>query len=405
MNVNSKNILKYINKINYKYNFILNESQFLSYIYHLNLLIFKLFKIYNNKKLSKQEKINMIYNLKDIDGNIFLTEIQAIYIYNNYAKKISNFYKKIYKLRKNKNKSLPYNGYGGSIENNIKEYSSTITNYINKNSVLFNWIFFPLWSIENLPGVGQNIEIPLDILGIILDISDVILKPLSQLIGPVTGSLIDVAQAIPGVGTAVSIVAPVAHLIEEPLEYLLENFTEIISMYINLSRKQWGLAYMSALECIPLFADTVDLYLQFVITSRKYLININEQDEYIRDILSFINQRISSYIPMVYQVLENPKIIIDPHLMFNNILLPNINNIPELNKISKRELNNINQKLKQISPYIKQPFFYFKNPENFFIDIIFPMRKNFPFVHDSILNISSRILNKINRSLIKYNNS
>jgi len=81
MNVNSKNILKYINKINYKYNFILNESQFLSYIYHLNLLIFKLFKIYNNKKLSKQEKINMIYNLKDIDGNIFLTEIQAIYIY------------------------------------------------------------------------------------------------------------------------------------------------------------------------------------------------------------------------------------------------------------------------------------------------------------------------------------
>ena len=51
----------------------------------------------------------------------------------------------------------------------------------------------------------------------------------------------------------------------------------------------------------------------------KNLKRINYQSENIKNLIQFIDQRISTYEPMIYQVLENPKIITEPELIFENI--------------------------------------------------------------------------------------
>lgn len=422
--INSKtdDIVSYINKFNYKSNYTnknINKIEFLSNLYHINLLIFNLYKIYNNKNMNKKQKINMIQNLKDTDGNIFLTEKQAKYIYENNGKKITKFYKNLYKLRDNSLKK-GYNDimYGGNTKHNVKKCKNynkikgliskiDINKFINDNSVLLNWIFFPLWSLENLPTVGTFFEIPLDILGIILDFTDIFLEPLSPLIGPITGSLIDVAQAVPGAGTFVSAAAIPLNFAEEGAEYFLENGADLIGMYINISRKQWALAYISALECVPLFAATVDSYLTNATTANKYLKRINYQTENIKNLILFIDQRISTYEPMIHQVLENPKIIIEPELIFKNIILPNKHNIPGLNNISQDEIYNIQQFLKKIDPYIKntirQPLVYIRYPEKYYYDIIYPFQEKFPLLHNSILTIINIILKNIIDSMKLYN--
>ena len=94
----TKKLITFIEK---NLNINIDKKIFTRDIYYLNLLVFKLYKIYSNNTLSYNDKLLKIMNLRDPQNNIFLTKKQAKYILDHYAKNIYNVYNKLYSLKKN----------------------------------------------------------------------------------------------------------------------------------------------------------------------------------------------------------------------------------------------------------------------------------------------------------------
>ena len=185
----------------------INRTQLLTNLYHINKLIHQLYLIYTSKTHPKI-KVLRLANLKDPEGKKILSKEEAKVILNYYGPKIADIYDKIYSFQKktlqNRKEQtggkpiLDHPKYARNIEklqlaesqmlkwidhfhqtyekmldripfeglrNNIKNNKSGMEN-------IFNWIFFPLWSLENLPVMGNFIESQLDIMGVIIDNSD-----------------------------------------------------------------------------------------------------------------------------------------------------------------------------------------------------------------------------------------
>ena len=388
----------------------INKFEFLSNIYHINLLVYNLYKINTDKTLKKNQKIKAISNFTDTKGNLFLNDKMAKYIYENYANNITKIYKRLYKLRIN-SKKKGYNDilYGGTKETcktkNCKKYKNilndfSIINFIENHSDLFNWIFFPLWSLENHPSIGSYVEIPLDIIGVILDFVDIFMEPLSAIVGPVIGSAIDVAQAIPVYGTAVSAFAIPLNFAEEPLQYFVANATDLIGMFINISRKQWSHAYISALECVPLFSAFIDSYLTNVSTFNKHIKKFNKSSYKIINSIQMINKRITEYEPVITNILKNPQTIINPSIYFDKIILPNKHKFNSLKNLSHQDLIKIQNFLKYFNSYLKNvtymPFIYLDNPDKFYNDIILPYQNAYPNMSIPVIYLLNIVLQNIN---------
>jgi len=382
--------IKIIDYINIQYGHKkINKSQFIKDIYEINLLIYKLYKIYSSSESQKQ-KIQAITNL-EMNGSRFISPKQATLIYNIYAPKIAKVYKKIYKLQK---KSL-YNKsddvlYGGG---QVRCINSLIDILINKldnfdtlgmSNILFNWVFFPLWSIENLPIIGNVAEVPLDIMGNILDNIDIFADMISPILPVLVDIGFDVAQAIPGVGTAVSPVAIGFNFVQGPFEYFISDGPDLIGMFINISRKQWGLAYLSALAAIPNFAELVDSAVSGMHTVNKWLKRTNNSADNAIYIIDKINKNINTYTPIIQPVLTDPSMITDPLKIFNKLILPNKDKIPILKDLSPTDINYIEKNIGKIKPIIyelkKNPITYIKNP-NKLIELIMKYKHLIPGIN------------------------
>lgn len=407
---------KYDKKHNLNYNKI-NKYEFLSNIYHINLLVYNLYKINIDKSLKKNEKIKAISNFTDTEGNVFINDKMAKYIYDNYANNITKIYKRLHNLRIN-SKQKGYNDflYGGTKEicktKNCKKYKNFLNNFsiidfVENHSDLFNWIFFPLWSLENHPSIGVYAEIPLDIIGVILDFVDIFMEPLSVIVGPIMGSAIDIAQAIPVYGTAVSAFAIPLNFAEEPLQYFVANATDLIGMFINISRKQWSHAYISALECVPLFSSFIDSYLTNVSTFNKHIKKINRSSYKIIDSIQLINKKITEYEPVITNILKNPQAIINPSIYFNKIILPNKHKFGTLNKLSQGDIIKIQNFLKYFNSYFKNlkyiPFIYLNNPNKFYNDIILPYQNAYPNMSIPFIYLLNIVLKNINSAFKLFN--
>ena len=247
-----------------------------------------------------------------------------------------------------------------------------------ENEVIFDWLFFPIWSFENIPYVGNIVTIPLDVLSIALDNIDILMEFFAPLVPLAMDILLDIGQAVPGYGTAISFVALPLNFIEQPLEESLANFTDILGMFINIARKDWELAYMSALAGIPVFADLMDSFLGNSQTANKWLRKINSELENIDIIMATINNNVNNYIPIIKRISSDPSIIFDPKELFEKIILPNkkllgLENIPEkdinlfFNKIISYKDNY--KKLEQNANI------YMKDPERFIFDIRFKITR------------------------------
>jgi len=323
-------IKKLITFIEKNLNINIDKKIFTRDIYYLNLLVFKLYKIYSNNTLSYNDKLLKIMNLRDPQNNIFLTKKQAKYILDHYAKNIYNVYNKLYSLKKNaiinKKNNLMY---GGNTITKINDKLNSVTGYLNdpgteqKATLLFNWIFFPLWSLEHSPFIGPFVEIPLDILTIILDNLDVIMEMIAPIVPIILDTIVDVGQAIPAYGTVVSAAAIPLNFVEGPIEELIANYTDIIGMFINIARKDWDLAYMSALAAIPVFADIMDAVITNAYIANKWLLQINDKLENVTSVIDKVEQNIHHYKPIANELLENPNLLLNPTLLIKNIIIPN----------------------------------------------------------------------------------
>lgn len=390
MNIHKLNkLILFIEKY---FNIKIEKTTFIYYLYHLNLLIYNFYLIYKNTRLSYKQKIKKISELRDTDNNKFLNLKQSKFILDNYGHEIFNFYSELYRLRSEK-----YNMKGGNkIDHSIKYLNKNInqiSNYLDnpkikkKGKLIFNWIFFPIWSLEN-SSMGYLITIPLDIISIILDNIDIIMEALAPVLPVIISVLLDLGQAVPAYGTAISAVAIPFNFLEEPLEEILANFTDIIGMFINISRKEWSLAYMSALSCIPLFADVMDSVLTNLYVNNKNISYGNKQLNKFNKIVYKITENINNYEIIIKDIIENPSVILNPQQIIKQYISKSGKND---DKLIEKLSNNVNL----ISDIKNNYSLFLQNPDIFIDKIIKPHLDN-SVDKKKMLNTANILLSTIN---------
>ena len=396
------NLLDYIN-INNKHNLYskdkINKNEFIQNIYHLNKLVIELVDIYT-KNISYIDKIKLIQNLKDINGKPFISKKQSIIILNKYAKPLYTLFKNIKKLNKY---SIKYNQHnvigGGGGDINIFNIEK------DQLELLFNWIFFPLWSIENTPFIGEFTELYLDIIGLLLNYLDIGLEPIGPLLGVGMSTALDMVQAIPGIGTGASALAIPINIMEEPIEWFISNYGDILDLFLSISRKQWATAYMSALEIIPNLSNIMNSLVENAYVTNKWLSRNNKRIEYYVDILEDINNSIIMFIPMIQSIQKDPTLLVNPTKIFEKLILPNYKKIPGLKKLSPKDIELlqqlINKHSSKLNKLIENPIIYINNPELFYNDIIVPFIKN---ISDNLdvkqMYVLNQIIKNINTSML-----
>jgi len=190
-----------------------------------------------------------------------------------------------------------FNKYKSQFKDKFKPYEKITTD-------IFNWIFFPLWSIEKIPYIGYFVEIQLDFIGILLDNLDLIMENISPVVEELKDTLFTIVGAIPGVGTGFSAVELVINILDDFIFYLMEEGLDIIGLIINVSRKEWNLALISLLEVIPELSSTLDALITNLTTLRKYTTKTNNK-------LDGVIHGISDWEPLISLVMEDTDKLFD----------------------------------------------------------------------------------------------
>ena len=171
---------------------------------------------------------------------------------------------------------------------------------------VFNWIFFPAHSIETLPGLGNFASIYFDILTSIFNFSELFWGFLAKFFPAAVDTLLDLGGAVPGLGTVISIISIPLNFLMLPMQYMIANMSGIMNMFLNISRKYWGLAYLDALEVIPFFSDFMDIFVtslfminknfsrfnQFVKSSEETIATIEKYSDYLTESVESISSAV-----------------------------------------------------------------------------------------------------------------
>ena len=190
----------------------------------------------------------------------------------------------------------------------------------------FNWVFFPLYQLENLPLVGFMFEIPLDIMGIVLDNSDVLLEFIGPLIPLGMDLVTDGISLVPGIGTGSAAVGLGLSFMEEPIEWLFADGLDVVGLYLNIQRKQWGLAYLSAMEVFPQLPSMIDMVVTNMYTANKHISKVTRATRLLRDTTQL-------GVTLSAPILQDPLLMLEPKNIWEKVIYPNREIIPIINKI------------------------------------------------------------------------
>lgn len=161
----------------------------------------------------------------------------------------------------------------------------------------WDWIFFPLWSIEQIPKYGVFAGIPMDFASVIVAQIDILMAflvpvllnakmPIITLISNVIGVI------TAGVGLAAApIYLPILHKIIDFIIHLISHISTIINMFIHLSRKNLGLAFILLTDIIPSIGGISDTFVNLSVILNKNLERTQKLSEMYID---FINMQINS---------------------------------------------------------------------------------------------------------------
>lgn len=219
----------------------------------------------------------------------------------------------------------------------------------NFSRVVFNWTLFPLYELENLPVVGIMFEIPLDIISLIIDNSDIFIQPLVTILPLGLDLALKAAGLVPGLGAAVNAAKIPLSLIRIPLEFFIANGGDILGMFLNIERKQFGLAYISALEIFPALPTLMD-----TITTNLYMANKLTKrgvgfTEFISDVTYAGEVVGKSYI-------DDPTLVFSPKYAWDEVVYPNKDIIPVLRAIPFEKIENMVNMIKSTTANIKNRF-------------------------------------------------
>ena len=219
----------------------------------------------------------------------------------------------------------------------------------NFSRLVFNWTLFPLYELENLPVVGIMFEIPLDIIALIIDNSDIFIEPLVTILPLGLDAALKAAGLVPGLGAAVNAAQIPLSLLRIPLEFFIANGADILGMFLNIERKQFGLAYISALEIFPALPPLMD-----TITTNLYMANKLTRrgvgfTDFIADLTYAGDVVGKSYI-------DDPTLVFRPKYAWDEVVYPNKDIIPVLRAIPFEKVNNIINNIKSTAANIQNRF-------------------------------------------------
>ena len=158
----------------------LNISEILRDFYDVNKFLNISYIIFNNPNTDSEEKAKLLFNFRDSYGNKLLTMEQSRQAVTKSAGLVK-FFQKIYKYKNNKRLFPSPTLSGGAPQaisfetddplNTVKNFDADINSSTNLTtySDIYDWIFHPLWKLENHHRVGFLFPIPLDIVGSIID--------------------------------------------------------------------------------------------------------------------------------------------------------------------------------------------------------------------------------------------
>jgi hypothetical protein len=342
---------------------IIDISQLAKDLDYLNKLLYDTYLIFNSK-LSDEEKINKIYNLRDPDNKRLFSREVAKKILERYQDKVVFIINNIKKKRIENIHNIQKGGAPIDVSNNkidkilnSKKYKDLIYKFQNNHNILnlqkqiqmviatqrkcmpidrfIDWVFFPLYNLENLPMVGFMFEIPLDMISIILDNTDVIMEGIAPIVPLALDLATDVGSGVPvpGLNTAIAAMSVGLSIMEEPMEWLLADGIDVIGLYLNIQRKQWGLAYLSALEVFPQLPGLIDAAVTNMYTANKYLGKI-------KDITQMAKDNSKLMISLKDELVRSPTSAFKPLKIWENVIYPNRNKVKLLQKAPIEKINN-----------------------------------------------------------------
>tara|TARA_B110000211_G_C14091417_1_gene559372 strand:+ start:5147 stop:6334 length:1188 start_codon:yes stop_codon:yes gene_type:complete len=311
----------------------INYNEVLSNMYYLNLLIADTYNIMSNARASEREQAHELSTLTNPEGGRIFTMREAEMIINVYKPQIINLIDLIKRRRlaylARAQKAHVYRGGGtlGSLGN-----LGNLADIDNEDAMkIFDWVFHPLYKLEHDTEYGYLIEAPLDILGVFIETLDGILDLISPLLGDILGAVLDVASMIPGVGVATGAVGAVYSFLELPLEWLIGNIGDMFGIFVNIQRKQWGLAYLNAMQIIPFLSIFVEVLINYLVKINKYLRRMNSP-------LNDLKNTIALSTSATLNILKNPDILLNIDTIYESIILPNKSKIPFLKKIPDEKM-------------------------------------------------------------------
>ena len=146
---------------------------------------------------------------------------------------------------------------------------------------LKDWIFFPLWSIENLPLAGPVAGIPIDFLSVIIAQLDTFITIWVNTLGNLRDPAVQTAMSFFAAGTAgaglvaAPAIVPVVNTIFDLLIHTVSHLGTILNMFVHISRKNFGLAYILFCEIVPIFEVFMDTVINYMVIINRFLERTN----------------------------------------------------------------------------------------------------------------------------------
>uniref|UniRef100_A0A6C0B592 Uncharacterized protein n=1 Tax=viral metagenome TaxID=1070528 RepID=A0A6C0B592_9ZZZZ len=360
----------------------LNYNNILSDLYSINNLINNTFEIFSDDTLSDDEQAEKLLNLRDNNNNNVVNNLEnAKKIIESYKIPLMLFFNKI-KTKRKKNKTEIVNlkiHHGGATTNkraeldiddilkNIervtleksKKFNESIRNdpeklaaaiseipegmiqnddaAINRIETITDWIFHPLWKLENIPIWGSLIAAPVDLVDTILNNCILIVETVYPIISIAlsfagTAGMSAAVAAVPIIGPVLA--GSAWEVIVQPfLDWLIPNFLKIIAFFINIWRRDLPQAYVNALDFIPFMENTMHVLAGYLIKINKYIDMVYPITTSIRTYTEFSSN-------LALTLITNPSAFTDVDKFYTDVIKPNKTKIPIIKDLPEKILNN-----------------------------------------------------------------
>ena len=359
----------------------LNYNNILTDLYSINTLINNTFEIFRDETIPDEKKAKMLLQLQDNNGNKIITNLDdARNIITKYKTPLTLFFNKIKKRQEEtRSKAMKFKIQSGGgkkskqakvdiddilkniervtlekskkfsniIQNDMESLKKSISDIpgemminddaaINRIDTITDWIFHPLWKLENIPICGSLIAVPVDLVDSILNncilIVEIVYPIISILLSFIgTAGVSALVAAIPIVGPVLA--GSAWEVIVQPfLDWLIPNFLKIISFFINIWRRDLSSAYVNALDFIPFMENTMHVLAGYLIKINKYINMVYPVTNSIRLYTEFSSN-------LALALIANPNAFTDVDKFYIDVIKPNKSKIPIIKDLPEELLD------------------------------------------------------------------